>query len=81
RFSFLLSVPLIFLAGSLKTLELVEMGQAVDWTAIVAGVVISALSAFACISLFLKLLERVGMFPFVIYRLGLGLVLLYLYWV
>ena len=81
RFSFLLSVPLIFLAGSLKTLELVNMGQAVDWTAIVAGVVISALSAFACISLFLKLLERVGMFPFVIYRLGLGLVLLYSYWV
>jgi len=79
RFSFLLSVPLIFLAGSLKTLELVEMGRAVDWSAIVAGVVISALSAFACISLFLKLLERVGMFPFVIYRLCLGLVLLYLY--
>ena len=81
RFSFLLSIPLIFLAGSLKTVELVQMSQPVDWFAIVLGVVISALSAFACISLFLKLLEKVGMLPFVIYRLALGGVLIYLYYV
>jgi len=74
-----LSVPLIFLAGSLKTIELVQIAESVDWFAIIAGVVISALSAFACISLFLKLLEKVGMLPFVIYRLVLGCFLLYLY--
>ncbi|HIF18500.1 MAG: undecaprenyl-diphosphate phosphatase [Cycloclasticus sp.] len=79
RFSFLLSIPLIFLAGSLKTLHLVESAIPVDWFAIVAGVVISALSAFACIAVFLKLLERIGMLPFVIYRLVLGVFLLYVY--
>ncbi len=72
RFSFLLSVPVIFLAGGLKTIELINSRVEIDWFAITSGVVISALSAFACISIFLKMLEKVGMLPFVIYRLLLG---------
>ena len=44
-----------------------------------AGVVLSAISAYLCIHFFLKLLERVGMLPFVIYRLILGAVLLVLF--
>lgn len=79
RFSFLLSVPLIFLAGALKTRHLIESAVPVDWFAISMGVVVSAVSAFACISIFLKLLDKVGMLPFVIYRLILGAFLLYLY--
>ncbi|KXJ47862.1 MAG: undecaprenyl-diphosphate phosphatase [Cycloclasticus sp.] len=79
RFSFLLSIPLIFLAGGLKSVELMGSTIEVEWFAIVAGVVISAISAFACIALFLKMLEKVGMLPFVIYRLVLGVLLLYLY--
>jgi len=51
----------------------------IDWFSIIMGVFISALSAFACISIFLKVLEKVGMLPFVIYRLILGCFLLYLY--
>ncbi|MBL4744341.1 MAG: undecaprenyl-diphosphate phosphatase [Cycloclasticus sp.] len=79
RFSFLLSVPLIFLAGSLKSYELMTSDVLINWFPIIAGVIVSSLSAFACISVFLKMLERVGMLPFVIYRLGLGAFLLYLY--
>lgn len=79
RFSFLLSVPLIFLAGSLKSYELMTSEVLINWFPIIAGVIVSSLSAFACISVFLKMLERVGMLPFVIYRLGLGVFLLYLY--
>lgn len=41
--------------------------------------VLSAISAYLCIHFFLKLLERVGMLPFVIYRLILGAVLLVLF--
>jgi undecaprenyl-diphosphatase len=33
-------------------------------------------TAYLCIHFFLKLLERIGMLPFVIYRLLLGIVLL-----
>ncbi len=76
RFSFLLAVPLIALAGGLKGYEAVREQVPVDWSAIGLGVLLSALFAFTCIHIFLKLLERVGMLPFVIYRLLLGAVLL-----
>jgi len=79
RFSFLLSVPLIFLAGSLKSFELINSPETIDWASISLGVLISALSAFACIAVFLRLVEKIGMLPFVLYRLVLGGFLLYLY--
>ena len=40
---------------------------------------VSAISAYLCIHYFLKLLERIGMLPFVIYRLVLGAVLFALF--
>ena len=78
RFSFLLSIPVIVLAGGLETLKLIESTAPVDWRSLILGALISAVSAYACIHFFLKLLERIGMMPFVIYRLVLGAVLLYL---
>lgn len=79
RFSFLLSIPVIILAGSLLTLELITTPGATDWTALISGAIFSAISAYVCIMLFLKLLERIGMWPFVIYRLILGTILLWLF--
>lgn len=75
RFSFLLSIPAIVLPGSLKVLELIGEGNNVDWSAIFYGTVLSAISAYLCIHAFLKLLQKIGMTPFVIYRLILGLIL------
>lgn len=75
RLSFLLSIPIILAAGSLKTLHLVQSATTVDWLAVSLGVVISAVSAYLCIHFFLKLLERLSMLPFVIYRLLLGIFL------
>lgn len=75
RFSFLLSIPLIAAAASLLLLKLISDSQAVDVAALVAGVVISALSAWVCIHYFLAFIQRIGMTPFVIYRLLLGVVL------
>lgn len=80
RFSFLLSIPVIFLAGSLKTLELSQSNLPTDWFALTSGVILSALSAYLCIHLFLKLIEKIGMWPFVIYRLILGAVLFGLFY-
>ena len=79
RFSFLLSIPVIILAGGLNALDLVQDPAPVDWQALVLGAVLSGISAYLCIHFFLKLLERIGMFPFVVYRLLLGAVLLYIY--
>ena len=79
RFSFLLSIPVIVLAGGVETLEYLEVASMNDIGDLITGALISALSAYLCIHYFLMLLERVGMTPFVIYRLILGVVLLSLY--
>ncbi len=79
RFSFLLSIPLIMASGGLKTIELIQDSVAVDWQALIYGAVLSAISAYICIHYFLKLLEKVGMMPFVIYRLALGTLLIVLF--
>ena len=76
RFSFLLSIPLILGAGGLKMSELVQMTLPVDWQSLLLGVVISAVSAWLCIYYFLAFINRIGMLPFVIYRLILGSLLL-----
>ncbi|WP_251977415.1 undecaprenyl-diphosphate phosphatase [Salinicola avicenniae] len=75
RFSFLLSIPLILAAGSLKGLELAQSGSAAQWHEIALGVVFSFVAAWLCIKLFLAALDRIGMMPFVIYRLLLGVAL------
>ena len=41
------------------------------------GVVVSAVTAYLTIVFFIRLLERIGMLPFVIYRLVLGMALLF----
>lgn len=79
RFSFLLSIPTILMAGLYKGWQLTSQPATVDWLALFIGVVLSALTAYLCIHLFLKLLERIGMLPFVLYRLLLGGVLLYFF--
>ena len=76
RFSFLLSIPVIFLAGSFETMEYLSVASIEDAQPLLIGALISAVSAYACIHYFLKLLERIGMMPFVAYRLVLGIVLL-----
>lgn len=78
RFSFLLSVPLILLASLLEAVDLATGDISVDWIGLAVVTVLSALSAYLCIFLFLRLLDRVGMLPFVAYRLALGAVLLLL---
>lgn len=72
RFSFLMSIPIIVLAGSYLGLKLVASGEPIDVSALSIGIAVSFISAYACIHAFLKLVTRVGMMPFVIYRLVLG---------
>lgn len=76
RFSFLLSIPVIVLAGGLETLDLIQADIAVDWSTLGLAALASGIAAYACIHLFLALIQRIGMMPFVIYRLVLGVVLI-----
>jgi len=79
RYSFFLSIPIIVLSGISVTGDLLSSDQVVDWTALVLGTVIAAISAFVCIHFFLSWINRVGMVPFVIYRLLLGALLLFVF--
>lgn len=79
RFSFLLSIPVILLAGAYQTWKLANAPAAADWQVLGLGTVLAFAAAYACIHLFLKWLPKIGMLPFVLYRLLLGVVLLAIY--
>ncbi len=72
RFSFLLALPIIAAASGLEFLELRRAPQPGAWEELLLGFVLAALTAHLCIGVFLRLVERIGLLPFVIYRLVLG---------
>lgn len=76
RFSFLLSIPVIGGAALLLIVDLLQQ-PAVDWGGLLYALVVAMVTAIACIHWFLNIIARIGFLPFVIYRLLLGLVLLF----
>ncbi|WP_148252335.1 undecaprenyl-diphosphate phosphatase [Aidingimonas lacisalsi] len=79
RFSFLLSIPVIILAGGLEIRELIFSSVIVDWPALFVGTLLSGISAYLCIHYFLVFIRRIGMQPFVIYRVIFGIWLLWFF--
>jgi undecaprenyl-diphosphatase len=79
RFSFLLSVPGIAMAGLYEGSKLFGTSEPVQWDMLAVGVVVSALAAYLCIRFFLKLIAHISLLPFAIYRVLLGIVLLIVY--
>lgn len=77
RFSFLLSIPVIVLAGGLESFKLMHEHALIDYRAMGVGFLVAALSGYLCIDLFLKIIDKFGVMPFVIYRLALGILLVY----
>ena len=78
RFSFLLAIPSIILSGGYQILQLMAE-TSVPWLEIGFGTVVSGVTAYLCIHYFLRLVDKIGMLPFVIYRLVLGVVLILIY--
>ncbi|MUK65990.1 undecaprenyl-diphosphate phosphatase [Aliivibrio fischeri] len=72
RFSFLMSIPIITLAGSYLGLKLAMSDISIHLGLLSTGVIVSFISAYICIHFFLKLISSMGMMPFVIYRILLG---------
>ncbi len=79
RFSFLLSIPVLVLAGGFEARGLIANADDLYWGYTLLATVVSGLVAYSTIHFFLKLVERVGLAPFVIYRLLLGAVLLWVF--
>jgi len=77
RFSMLMAIPVIAAFALVSVIDLAradEAGAALHDGLVVAG--LSFLAAWAAIAAMMKLVDRIGFLPFVIYRIGLGVVLI-----
>jgi undecaprenyl-diphosphatase len=77
RFSFLLGLPAIALAGLKELAELRHAGlDAHGWAVLAVGLLVASLAAFVAIWSLLRILERFSAWPFAVYRALIGVVLL-----
>jgi undecaprenyl-diphosphatase len=78
RFSFLLGLPAIALAGLKELWELHKVHlDAHGWSVLAVGLVVASISAFFAIWGLMRVLERFSAWPFVVYRGMLGVILLF----
>ena len=75
KFAFLLSIPVIFLATILKTIDLFQESNQIDWLILLISFVVAFLTSYLTIVFFIRLVERIGFLPFVVYRILLGALL------
>lgn len=80
EFSFLMSVPVILVAGGMKVLELAQGGfvASVSVAPMIAGFVAAAASGFLAIAGLMKIVEKWSFRPFVVYRIVIGILILIL---
>jgi undecaprenyl-diphosphatase len=77
RFSFLLGLPAIALAGLKELLVLFHLHMPAEtWMLLIFGLVVASVSAFGAIWGLMKFLERFSTWPFIVYRIALGIFLL-----
>ena len=70
RFAFLMAVPIIAISGAVQAIELFNEGG-ITWSLWV-GVAVAAVSGYAAIALLLRLINRVGLWPFAAYCMAAG---------
>ena len=76
KFAFLLAIPTIFGALVFLIGDLVLYETQINIISLVVGFLTSCIVAFLTIKYFLIFVEKIGMYPFVIYRILLGVLLL-----
>ena len=79
RFSFLMSMPAIAGAAVLELYALLSSSETIAWDTLLIGLLVAAISAYMCIKLFLQAVEKIGMWPFMLYRLVLAAILFVLF--
>lgn len=76
RYSFLMGVPVTAAACAHGALEMYRSGEAFAWGDFAIGAAVSGIAGIACIHFLLHFLRRLGLMPFVWYRIALGLFVL-----
>jgi undecaprenyl-diphosphatase len=80
RFSFLLAIPGIAMAGGYEFLKLATgNGTPPDWGSIALGMAVAAVTGYACIAWLLRVISRIGLGPFAVYRFLVAGVLFWLF--
>lgn len=80
RFSFLLAIPVLAGAGAYSLLKLWQAGlSSVQLEIFLSAAALSGLVALLTVHGFVRFVDRVGMLPFVLYRLLLGVFLVLLF--
>src|SRR5690606_17242600 len=80
RYSFLMSVPVMILACVHGGWTLLRNPEPVAWIDFAVGAAIAAVAGVGVIHLFLRVIRRVGVLPFVVYRVLLGSGILLWWW-
>ena len=78
RFSMLLAIPTITAFGLFAGVELISEGADGGAAGALIVATLSFIAAYLAITIFMKMTERMSFTPFVIYRILLGLLLIYL---
>lgn len=76
KFAFLLGIPTILGALVFLSVDASISSITINYLHLLLGFVISAVVAFMTIKYFLKFVENIGVMPFVVYRLVLGIILI-----
>ncbi|MES1942606.1 undecaprenyl pyrophosphate phosphatase [Salinisphaera sp. PC39] len=76
RVSFFLAIPVTAAAIAYEAVSLILQPEAAPWAGLAVAAVLSAVSAALAIHYFLRMLQYMGLMPFVVYRVVLGVVLL-----
>ncbi len=80
RFSFLLAIPVIVASATFEIYKKYSMGTLeLQWVNLIIGALLSFIFAIIVIHLFLKYIAKSGMAVFVIYRVLLGALLLWIF--
>ncbi len=77
RFSLLLGIPAILGAGALGIIDVIQSGDSMLGIDALIGMVLSFVTAYAAIVLMMRWLSSSTFMPFVVYRLLLGIALLF----
>jgi undecaprenyl-diphosphatase len=77
RFSFLLAIPAIGMAAGWQIVRFARSPETIDWGMLVPATLAAAAMAFIAIALFLRLIGKIGMGVFAVYRIALAIVIVY----
>ena len=75
RFSYFMSIHTILCEQMLMLLDIRLEEMLAEAVTMLSAAALAGISAYACIHVFIRLVERTGMRPYVYYRIALGLTL------